>query len=117
LERVKRLLRALCLGARAHQHQVLDADAVSPGFVVAGLVPKDHAALERDPAELGNARRAFVHRQVAADAVPGTVVEVEAARPQRRARETVELRASGALGEDRARDADMALQTAAEAAS
>ena len=66
-------------------------------------------------AELGDARRAFVHRQIAADAVAGAVVEVEAGLPQRLPGERVELRAGGAVGEHRARDRDMALQHAGEA--
>ena len=68
-------------GAFDHQHQVLDADAVGAGLVVAGLVRQDHAALERRGAELGDARRAFVHRQIAADAVAGAVVEIEPGLP------------------------------------
>ena len=64
-----------------HQHQVLDADAVGAGLVIAGLVREDHAALERRRAELGDARRAFVHRQIAADAVAGAVVVSRAPPP------------------------------------
>ena len=68
-------------GPSDHQHQVLDADAVGAGLVVAGLVREDHAALERGGAELGDARRALVHRQIAADAVAGAVVEIERRPP------------------------------------
>ena len=64
-------------------------------------------------AELGDARRPFVHRQIAADAVAGAVVEVEAGLPQMLPRERIELRAGGAVGEHRARDRDMALEHAA----
>ncbi len=53
------------------------------GFVIAGLVREDHAALERGGAELGDARGALVHRQIAADAVAGAVVEIDAGLPER----------------------------------
>ena len=104
------------VGAFDHQHQVLDADAVGAGFVIAGLVRQDHAALERRGAELGDARRPFVHRQIAADAVAGAVVEVEAGLP------TAPARANGSScapvvpsGKHRARDGDVALEHAGEA--
>ena len=42
-----------------HQDQILDADAVGAGAIIAGLVGQDHAALERRAAELGDARRAL----------------------------------------------------------
>ncbi len=102
-------------GARCHQHQVFDADAVGGGFVIARLVGQDHAAQQRHGAELRNARRAFVHRQVAADAVAGAVVEVEPGLPQRHARQRIELGAAGAFRKHRDGDGDMALQHAGEA--
>ena len=43
-----------------------------------------------------------MHRQIAADAVAGAVVEIEAGRPQRRRAQAVELRAGRALRETRA---------------
>ena len=64
-----------------HQHQVLDADAVGAFLVVAGLVGDDHAGLQHGHAALGDALRALVHGQVAADAVAGAVVEVERPPP------------------------------------
>src|SRR5262249_4056301 len=85
-------------------------DAVFAGLVVPGLVRQDHAALERGAAELGDARRALVHREIAADAVPGAVVEVEAMLPERLARERIELRPGDAFGKHRASDGDVALE-------
>ena len=66
-------------------------------------------------AELGDARRALVHRQIAADAVAGAVIEIEPGLPQELPRQRVELRAGGAVGKHRARDRDMALEHAGEA--
>ena len=91
------------------EDQVLDADAERAGLVVAGLVGQDHARLQRRRADLGDALRTFVHRQVAADAVAGAVVEIEPRLPQRAAGEAVELRARHALGEHRGGDGDVAL--------
>src|SRR5262249_19685963 len=89
--------------------------AVGAGFVVAGLVRQDHAGLERRGAELGDAGRSFVHREIAADAVAGAVVEVESLRPQELPSKGVELGAGRTLGKDRARNCDMALEHAGEA--
>ena len=98
-------------GARfRHQHQILDADAVGVGAVIAGLVGQDHAALERRAAELGDARRPFVHREVAADAVAGAVIEIEPGAPEILPRQRIELRAGRAVRKHRARDGDMALE-------
>ena len=74
---------APAMSAADHQLEVLDPDAEGVGLVVAGLVGQDHAALQRRGAELGDPRRAFVHREIAADAVAGAVVEIEAGLPQR----------------------------------
>src|SRR5262249_42560511 len=73
------------------------------------------AGLERGGAELGDARGAFVHGKIAADAVAGAVVEVEALRPQELPRKRVELRTGRALGGDRARNRDMTFEHAGEA--
>src|SRR5207302_4392201 len=86
--------------------------AVGAALIVAGLVRKDHAALERRGAELGDARRALVHREIAADAVAGAVVEIEPLRPQELAGEGIELRARSAVGKDRPRNRDVALEHA-----
>jgi cytochrome P450 len=67
--------------ALLHQDEVLDADAVGAGLVVARLVGQDHAGLKRRAADLGDALRPLVHGQIAADPVPGAVVEVEADGP------------------------------------
>ena len=67
LECIHRLLGAGDVGAD-DEFEVLDPDAVGIGLVVAGLVGKDHAALQRRGAEL-EIRRAFMHREIAADAV------------------------------------------------
>ena len=56
-----------------------------------------------------------MHRQIAADAVTGAVVEVEPGLPQRRARQRVELGAAGALGKHRGGDGDVAFEHAGEA--
>ena len=56
-----------------------------------------------------------MHGEIAADAVAGAVVEVEAGRPQRRPREAVELGAGGAVGKHRAGNGDVALEHAGEA--
>src|SRR5262249_58788778 len=58
---------------------------------------------------------ALGHGKIAADAVAGAVVEVEALRPQELPCERVELRAGRALGEDRARNRDMTLEHTGEA--
>ncbi len=66
-ERLEFIERPFRPGGRrgfADQDQVLDADAVGAGAVIARFVGQDHAALERCAAELGNARRSLVHRQV-----------------------------------------------------
>src|SRR5712672_787186 len=56
-----------------------------------------------------------MHGEIAADAVPGAVVEVEALRPQELAREGIELRAGRPLGKNRAGDRNMAFEHASEA--
>ena len=108
----------LALGSRdlalLDEDQVLDADAPRAGLVVAGLVGEQHARLQRGGADLGDALRAFVDRKVAADAVPGAVVEIEPRFPERLAGEAVELRAGDALGEHGAGDGDVPLQHARE---
>ena len=85
------------------QHQVLDADAVGAGLVVAGLVREDHAGEQLllgpglPAARLGDALRAFVDREEAADAVAGAVRVIDARFPQELPRQRVELRAGRAL--------------------
>ena len=113
-KRIHRLFGAGDLGAD-HQFEILDPDAVSVGLVVAGLVGKDHAALERRGAELGNPRRSFMDRKIAADAVAGAVLEIEPGLPQELPRQRVELRAGGAVRKHRARDRDVAAQHAGKA--
>ncbi len=56
-----------------------------------------------------------MHREVAADAVAGAVIEIDAGLPQELPRQRVDLRAGGAVGKYRARDRDMAAQHAGEA--
>ena len=56
-----------------------------------------------------------MHRQIAADAVAGAVLEIDAGLPQELPRQRIELRAGGAVGKHRARDRDMAAQHAGEA--
>ena len=117
LEGQKRLVAAGNRLGRPHQLQVLDADAVVAGAVVAGLVGDDHAGAERYGAGLGDALRAFVHRQKAADAVARAMVEVEAGLPQRVAGERVDLRAARAFGKPRRGDGDVALEHQREMAA
>ena len=114
LEGVHRLFRAGDVGPD-HQLQIFDPDSVSVGFVIAGLVGQDHAAPERRGAELGNPRRAFMHRKIAADAVAGAVIEIDAGLPQELPRQRVELRAGGAVGKHRARNRDVPAQHAGKA--
>ena len=54
-------------------------------------------------------------RQEAADSVAGAVGVIEARFPQRPPGEAVELASARALGKDRGRDRDMALEHAGEA--
>src|SRR5712691_4004927 len=81
-----RSIKRRSIGARDvggdHQFQILDPDSETIGLVIAGLVGEDHAASERRGAELGNPRRAFMHREIAADAVAGTVIEIDAGLPE-----------------------------------
>ena len=48
--------------------------------------------------------------EIAADAVAGAVIEIEAGLPEELPRQRVELRAGGAVRKHRARDRDMALE-------
>ena len=64
---------------------------------------------------LRNPLRAFVHRQIAADAVAGAVIEIQPALPQRVTREGVEIARRRALGKARRGNGDMALQHQREA--
>ena len=113
LEAVERLFGAGDVGTD-HQFEIFNPDAIGIGLVVAGLVGQDHAALQRRGAELGNSRRALMHREIAADAVPGAVLEIEAGLPEILSRQAVELRAGGAVGKYRPRDRDMTAQHAGE---
>src|SRR5690349_17271072 len=56
-----------------------------------------------------------MHRQVAADAVAGAVIEVHAPLPQGFPREGVEMRAGRSLREARRRNSDVPLQDQGEA--
>ena len=110
LECVERFLRPFDRGRRGHQHQVLDPNAVGASLVIARLVREDHAALQWNGAELGQPRRAFMHGEIAADAMAGAVIEIEAGGPEELPRQRVELRARRALGKYCARDRDMTLE-------
>jgi len=97
------------------QHEVLDADAVGAGLIVAGLIRDDHPRQERlRVRRLRDSLRAFMHRKIAADPVAGTVVVIEPLLPERAARESVELGAGGAVRETRGRQRDVALEDAGE---
>src|SRR6266478_3857201 len=66
-----------------HYYQILDADAVFAGLVVAGLVRTDHAGLQGlRGAARRDALRSLMHRQIRADAVAGAVAVIEAGIPQ-----------------------------------
>ena len=96
-----------------HHGQVLVADAVPAGLVQARFDRADHARLQRHQRAVGhrraNAVRAFVHVEKVAHAVAGAVAVIHAGGPQRCARQRIELRAAGALGEARARQRNHAL--------
>ena len=51
-----------------------------------------------------------MHREIAADAVTGAVLEIEAGLPEILPGQRIELRAGGAIGKHRARDRDMAAE-------
>src|SRR5579871_1880091 len=51
-----------------------------------------------------------MHRQVAADAVPGAMIEIEAVAPEKLPRQGIKLRAGCTIGKERARNRDMAFQ-------
>ena len=55
-----------------------------------------------------------MHREIAADAVSGAVLEIEAGLPEILPRETVELRAGGAVGKHRAGNRDVPAKHAGE---
>jgi hypothetical protein len=109
LEGIHGLLGTCDVGAD-NQFQVFDPDAVGVGLVIAGLVGQDHAAPQRCGAELGNSRRTLMHRQIAADAMAGAVLEIDAGLPQELPRQRVDLRAGGTVGKHRAGDRDVAAQ-------
>src|SRR4029078_12264390 len=71
----------------------------------------------RRASELGNPCRPFMHRGIAADAMPGAVLEIEAGSPEILPRQAVELRAGGAVGKYRATNRDVPAQHAGEADS
>ena len=97
--------------ARLDKDEILDPDAVFARLVIAGLVGEHHRRaqrLHRRAAGVigrGNALRAFVHREIGADAVAGAMGIVEAGFPERTAREAVDLAAQGAVREDSGGDA------------
>ena len=67
---------------RLYDHQVLDADAVGAGLVVARLVRDDHPGQERlAVGRFRDALRPFVHPEIAADPVSRPVVVVEPLLP------------------------------------
>ena len=74
--------------------QILEANAIFAGAVIAGLVGEDHARTQRRRPHLGDALRALVHREIGADAMACAMVEIEAGLPQAAPREAVELRAA-----------------------
>ncbi len=95
---------------RRRQHEIFQPDAVLALAVKPGLVGQDHAGLELDAAEARQALRRLMHREIAADPMPGAVIEIEPGRPQRPAREGVEVLAARPLGEPRRGDGDVALE-------
>ena len=63
---------------RPHHHEILDADAVFAGFVIAGLIRADHARFEGlRGAARGNALRPFMHCKIGSNAMSGAVAVIE----------------------------------------
>src|SRR3546814_15433965 len=92
------------------RRQVLDADAVGAGLVVAGLVGDDHARPPRHRvAQLRDPLRAFVDVQVAADALAGAVIVVEAVLTDPVARHGVALPAGSVLVKEGTRQGEVPL--------
>ncbi len=58
-----------------------------------------------------------MHREIAADAVAGAVIEIEPGPPQKLPRQSVELRAGGAVRKHGAGDGDVALEHQSEIAA
>src|SRR3546814_12710349 len=77
---------------------VLRANSPRAGAVVARFVGDDHTGFECNGVRrLGHPLRTFVTAQIAADAVTGAVVEVQARRPEMDAPPYVEMGAGGAF--------------------
>src|SRR3546814_5406218 len=96
---------------------VLRANSPRAGAVVARFVGDDHTGFECNGVRrLGHPLRTFVNAQIAADAVTGAVVEVQARRPEMDARQYVELGAGGAFRKTYRRECDMSLQEPGECA-
>ena len=93
-----------------HQHEVLDANAIRAGLVIAGLVRADHAGFERDHAGPRDRLRPLVHRQIAADAMACSVIVIESMLPERTPRERIEVDPARALRKSRSRDCNMPLE-------
>ena len=109
-------LAALDLVGGGDELQVLDADAVGAGLVVARFVGDDHARLQGDiVGRLGDPLRAFVHAEIAAHPVAGAMVIVEASHPQGRAGQDVQGRAGGSGRETDMGQRQVALQHQGEA--
>src|SRR3954447_23248062 len=67
---------------RPDDDEVLDADAVSVGLVIAGFIRHDHAGQQGlCVRRLRDALRPLMHRQITADPVPGAVVVIETLFP------------------------------------
>ena len=98
-----------------HDDQILDADAIGAGLVIARLVGQDHARFERHRTDFRDALRPLVYGEIGADAMARAMVEIEPGFPQRQPRQHVELRAGRAFRKHCTRNADMALQHAREA--
>ena len=94
-----------------HLAEILNADAVAPGFVVARLVGQGHARRDgRHDRVLADPLGVFMHRQEVADAVACAVVIVETVRPKGLAGESVDLIAARAVWKAQGRQPDMALE-------
>ena len=79
--------------------KVFQANAVVAGQVEARLVGQDHAVGDRDgPRQARQTDRAFMHGEVAADAVTSAVIIIQAHRPERPTGERIQVRAGGTGG-------------------
>ena len=93
----------------------LSAALAQAGVAMVGARSSADIAARLTASEFGDALRPFMHRKEAADAMASAMGVIKAGLPQRRARQTVQLRTSGAFGENGAGQGNMAFQNTGEA--